>query len=58
MKFLLVIYLTFPGLGQQIIKESEFNSIESCQIKLHEAMTFYGRYYDHKHISGACKRVG
>jgi hypothetical protein len=58
MKFLLLIYLTFPGLGQQAIKEAEFDSIQTCQIELHKAMIFYGRYYDHKHVTGACKRVG
>ena len=58
MKFLLIIYLTFPGLGQQTIKESEFNSFDQCQIKLRESMIFYGRYYDHRHVTGACHRVG
>jgi hypothetical protein len=58
MKFLLLIYLTFPGLGQQSIKESEFDSIQTCDTELRKAMIFYGRYYDHKHVTGACKRVG
>lgn len=57
MKFILVIYLTFPQLGQQIIKEAEFDTLEQCQIKLHESMLFYGQNYTPKNVSGSCRRV-
>jgi hypothetical protein len=57
MKFILMIYLTFPHLGQQTIKEAEFDTLQQCQIKLHEAMLFYGQHYTPKHVTGACRRV-
>ena len=57
MKFILMIYLTFPHLGQQTIKEAEFDTLQQCQIKLHEAMIFYGQHYTPKHVTGACRRV-
>jgi hypothetical protein len=57
MKFILVIYLTFPQLGQQTIKEAEFNTLEQCQIDLRKAMIFYGQHYAPKHVTGACLRV-
>jgi hypothetical protein len=57
MKFILMMYLTFPQLGQQTIKEAEFDTIEQCQIHLRKAMVFYGQHYAPKHVSGACLRV-
>ena len=57
MKFILLIYLTFPQLGQQTIKEAEFDTLQQCQIKLHEAMIFYGQTYTPKNVTGACRRV-
>ena len=57
MKFILIIYLTFPQLGQQTIKEAEFDTLDQCQIKLHESMIFYGQYYTPQNVTGACRRV-
>lgn len=57
MKFILVIYLTFPQLGQQTIKEAEFDTLDQCQTDLRKTMLFYAKQYDPKHVTGACLRV-
>ena len=57
MKFLLIIYLTIPDLGQQFVRTAEFNTLTECQSQLHADMIFYGHYYSPKNITGACRRV-